>query len=164
MTSKAWTSLGYRDFSRAGEKTIAHAPRAQKPWRLDYRRRAVPKRAASLQRWTKPAVIPRRPPRCGWKLLPIRTMAFTLANNLRFITNGTPKIRPKRFNLSNWRLPLWGEGAPIRGIPFSRHDLRAWSVSSCTALRGWRKNRRRLLRRSEEHTSELQSHLNLVCR
>src|SRR5216683_2089750 len=73
-------------------------------------------------------------------------MAFTRASNWRFITNVTPGTWPKLLNSPNWRLPLWGEGAPIRAILFSPRDLHAWSTSSCAASRGWRKERRRLLR------------------
>src|SRR5437879_7901335 len=73
-------------------------------------------------------------------------MAFTRANNWRFITSVTPKMCPKPLTLRNWRLPLWGDDAPIRRTLFSPGDLRAWSISSCAASRGWRKKYRRLLR------------------
>src|SRR5260370_31731421 len=73
-------------------------------------------------------------------------MAFTRASNWRFIKNVTPETWSKLVNLPNWRLPLWGDGAPILAILFSPRDLRAWSTSSCAGSHGWRKERRRLLR------------------
>src|SRR5260370_15324020 len=47
----------------------------------------------------------------------------------------------------------------------SLHDALpiCWAAGSGSSW-GWRPSRRRRSRRSEEHTSELQSHLNLVCR
>src|SRR5260370_12133862 len=73
-------------------------------------------------------------------------MAFTHANNWRFITNVTPDTWSKLLNSPNWRLRLWGDGAPIRATLSSPRDLRAWSTSSFAGSRGWRKERRRLLR------------------
>src|SRR5260370_30361269 len=73
-------------------------------------------------------------------------MEFTRANNWRFITSVKPETWPKPFTSPNWRLPLWGDGAPIRATLFSPRDLRAWSTNSFAGSRGWRKERRRLLR------------------
>src|SRR5260370_4803328 len=73
-------------------------------------------------------------------------MEFTRANNWRFIMSVKPETWSKPFNSPNWRLPLWGDGAPIRATLFSPRDLRAWSTSSVVGPRGWRKERRCLLR------------------
>src|SRR5260370_6667003 len=61
-------------------------------------------------------------------------------------------------------------GHPSRSSPASAqaHSLRHLPLSGVSTIPCWRTCTRRLTRRifsrSEEHTSELQSHLNLVCR
>src|SRR5260370_32216943 len=52
-------------------------------------------------------------------------------------------------------LPIWAQWRP-RGAPFSPNSI--------VVIRFCRRRLPRRQNRSEEHTSELQSHLNLVCR
>src|SRR5260370_42112199 len=82
-------------------------------------------------------------------------MEFARANNWRFITSVKPETWSKPFNSPNWRLPLWGDGAPIRATLFSPRDLRPWSTSSFAGSLGWGKDRRRLLRNGSDRRSRL---------
>src|SRR5207237_6756794 len=83
----------------------------------------------------------------------IELATLSLHDALPICTTELPLRPPVRVQTSR-SIPIrWGCGAPRRSRPFlaeSSDDERA------------KKGRLRL--RSEEHTSELQSHLNLVCR
>src|SRR5699024_11542378 len=68
---------------------------------------------------------------------------------------------------SPWRAPRPPPGAPLRGGPFrpwSSVGRRAVPEPGVLRAGGGRVRRRPRPRRSEEHTSELQSRFDLVCR
>src|SRR5207237_7739197 len=80
-------------------------------------------------------------------------------------STGPTKVLNIRLNCrgsASLRSPQFGQGTPERSSFLARHA----AASSSPFGRSSSRNRLRQLRhsRSEEHTSELQSHLNLVCR
>src|SRR5207237_10558712 len=78
-----------------------------------------------------------------------------------FLCNATAPTETYTLSLHD-ALPIWSAGRPARGDGLGHCDV-VWGHPRA----GWQTHDRRcspLLCRSEEHTSELQSHLNLVCR
>src|SRR5260370_31921145 len=84
----------------------------------------------------------------------------------RFAATAASNLRPSSLCLQTLTLPIFG---PYALIPRARSTqrvvrLQKYFASIRTASRAWSSNRSEILLRSEEHTSELQSHLNIVCR
>src|SRR5687768_18424857 len=98
-------------------------------------------------------------------LVPCPPQVYCLPSHLFHLTIRRPPS-PTLFPYTTLFRSSRGGGSPTspgRGLPGTRAPGAAGARSSCTRRRAGR-GAGRACRRSEEHTSELQSRLHLVCR